>query len=77
MRRGPRYAFSSTTIPWERIAGVRIGRHKLLSEVCPVDLADGSSRGAIAIQLPNATRGCNEMHMLNRLNQMLALHPHA
>jgi hypothetical protein len=40
----------SVAIPWSRIAGFRIGRHRLLSVVCMVDLTDGRSRHVFAIQ---------------------------
>jgi hypothetical protein len=72
-----RNAFSSTAIPWERVCGFRLGSHKLLSEVCLVDLADGSSRYVFGIQIPNATRGRSEMRMIDELNEILARHPHA
>jgi hypothetical protein len=71
-----RNPLSSTTIPWAQIRGFRIGRHKLLGEVCLIDLADGSSQYAFAIQIPNATRGRHEIHMVDELNRILTAHPH-
>ena len=38
---------------WSEIAGFRIGRHGILRAACIVDLKDGSSTYAFAIQVPN------------------------
>lgn len=43
----------ATSIPWNDIAGFRIGRYRLLRAVCLVELVDGSLQHASALQIPN------------------------
>jgi hypothetical protein len=67
----------SATIPWSQITGFRIGRHRLLSAVCLVDLLDGTSRPASAIALPQINRSVSdskEMKMIELLNDEAAAH---
>jgi hypothetical protein len=67
----------SVEIPWSRIAGFRIGRHRLLSAVCIVDLTDGTSRHAFAIQRSQIRRPpgqSKEDRMIALLNERAAAH---
>jgi hypothetical protein len=72
-----RNPFGTRRIPWNDMVRFRIGRHGLLSAVCIVDLADGSTQHAFAIQLPGASRRTSqtkEMQMIDLLNQQLSAH---
>jgi hypothetical protein len=64
----------TTEIPWSNIVGFRIGRCRLLSAVCIIDLADGSTRHAFAIQLARALSQTREMEMIAFLNEQAAIH---
>jgi Bacterial PH domain len=62
-------------IPWTEIAGFTIGRYKLLGAVCLVELHDGSTVHAWAIQIPRASRkpaASREAMMIEELNRLLA-----
>jgi hypothetical protein len=72
-----RNPFGTRRIPWSDIVRFRIGRHGLLSAVCIVDLADGSTQHAFAIQLPGASRRTfqsKEMQMIDLLNEQVSAH---
>src|SRR5438094_85726 len=72
-----RNPFGTRRIPWNDIVCFRIGRHGLLSAVCILDLADGSTQHAFAIQLPGATRRTSqskETRMIDLLNEQLSAH---
>lgn len=64
------------TIPWDRIERFRIGRYKMLSAVCIIDLADGESVHAFAIQVPRIRRRAEskEQQQVDRLNKLLVSH---
>jgi hypothetical protein len=67
----------SITVPWSQTTGFRIGRHRLLSAICIVDLVDGTSRPASAIALPQVNRSVSdskEMKMIKLLNDEAAAH---
>jgi hypothetical protein len=67
----------SIPIPWSQITGFRIGRHRLLSAICIVDLIDGTSRPASAIALAQISRSVSdsrEMKMIKLLNDEAAAH---
>jgi len=69
-----RNLFSTRVVPWSEIAGFRIGRYKLLGAVCLVDLKEGSSEHAWAIQIPNRASRSNEtkeQRMIAQLNERL------
>lgn len=66
-----RNPLSTAVIAWGDVARFRIGRHGLLSAVCMVDLADGSSRDAFGIPVPRSTRGSKEQRMIDLLNEMV------
>lgn len=59
---------------WDQIDSFRIGRHGLFSKTCVVDLIDGGSTYAFAIQVPNFTsvEKSKELAMTKQLNQLLA-----
>jgi hypothetical protein len=62
-------------IGWAEISGFRIGRYKLLGAVCLVELRDGSTLHASAVQIPHASRNTatsRESQMIDELNQLLA-----
>lgn len=62
-------------ISWTEIAGFKIGRYKLLGRVCLVELRDGSTVHAWAIQVPNASRNSaatREAKMIEELNRLRA-----
>jgi Bacterial PH domain len=64
-------------IPWSEVAGFSIGKYKLLGAVCLVELRDGSSVHASAIQIPHASRNpanSREGKMIEELNRLLAAH---
>jgi hypothetical protein len=70
-----RNLYGNQHLSWGEIAGFRIGRYKLLGAVCLIDLRDGSSRHAFAIQVPNIARGhseTRESRMVADLNTRLA-----
>jgi hypothetical protein len=72
-----RNPFGTRRIPWSDVVRFRIGRYRLLSAVCIVDLADGSTQHAFAIQLPGASRRTSqskEMQMIDLLNEQAAAH---
>jgi hypothetical protein len=67
---------STRHLSWSEISGFRIGPHKLLSAVCLIDLKNGSSIYAFAVQVPNIARGraeTRESRMVAELNALLAL----
>jgi hypothetical protein len=62
-------------IPWTEITEFKIGRYKLLGAVCLVELRDGSTAHAWAIQIPHASRNpaaSREAKMTEELNRLLA-----
>jgi hypothetical protein len=70
-----RNIFSTTHLSWGEIAGFRIGRYKLMGAVCLIEMRDGSSTYAFAIQVPNIARGrpeTRESRMVDELNAQLA-----
>ncbi len=70
-----RNLFSVRRLSWSEIAGFRIGRHKLFEAACLIDLKDGSSIYAFAIQVPKIARGrpeSRESRMVAQLNARLA-----
>lgn len=64
------------TIPWDRIERFRIGRYKLLSAVCIIDLVDGESVHAFAIQSPRIRTPAESkgQEQVDRLNEILTAH---
>ncbi len=65
---------STERFEWREIACFRIGRHKLLSAVCLVELKDGTSTYAYAIQVPNIFQSrpvTRESRMVADLNARL------
>lgn len=67
--------FSTERLAWNEIAKFRLGRYKLLGAVCVIDLKNGSSAHASAIQVPNIARGratTRESRMVAELNARLA-----
>jgi hypothetical protein len=48
-----RNPLSAFALKWDEIRGFRIGRHGLLRASCLIDLEDGSTRYAFAIQVSN------------------------
>lgn len=72
-----RNPFRTIVIPWSDVAGFRIGRHRMLSAVCIVDLADGSSQYAFGIQMARSPLGrahSKEQRMIDLLNEMVVTH---
>jgi Bacterial PH domain len=72
-----RNTLSTTKIPWTEIRGFRIGRHGLLGAVCIVDLDDGSSTHAFAIQVPHTAINrpdAKARKAVDELNQILEQH---
>jgi hypothetical protein len=72
-----RNPFSTSVVAWAEIRTFRIGRRGLLGAVCRVDLVDGSSKSAFAIQVPNLSLGrpdTKEGAMVARLNELLEAH---
>jgi Bacterial PH domain len=70
-----RNLFSTRRLGWQEIARFRIGRWKLLSAVCVIELKDGTSTHAYAIQVPNVSRGrpvTRESRIIDALNARLA-----
>jgi hypothetical protein len=59
-------------IPWSDVVRFRLGQHKLLSQVCLVDLVDGGSQYAFGIQVARASGGTKERRMIELLNEMVA-----
>jgi hypothetical protein len=72
-----RNPLSRTKITWDRIRGFRIGRHSFMRAVCIIDLVDGSSKHAFAIQVPNRSlnrQDTRERRMVEELNERLRDH---
>jgi Bacterial PH domain len=72
-----RNPFGTRRIPWSDVVRFRIGHYRLLSAVCIVDLRDGSTQHAFAIQLPRASRRTSqskEMQMISFLNEQASAH---
>jgi len=70
-----RNRFSTRKLSWHDIAGFRLGRYKLLNDVCVVDLKDGSSTPALAIAVPKINQGqevTSQSRMVDELNALLA-----
>jgi hypothetical protein len=62
-------------IPWAAISDFKIGRYMLLDAVCVVELCDGSTVHAWAIQIPRASRNparSREARMIEELNGLVA-----
>ena len=69
-----RNTVSTRMIPWSEIRAFHIGRHALLGAVCIVDLVDGSSTHAFAIQVPHRALNRPDAKarvMVEELNQIL------
>lgn len=70
-----RNLLSTHRYAWSQIRAFRIGRHKRLGAVAIIDLLDGSSVPAFAIQVPNIALGgpiARESRMIVALNARLA-----
>jgi hypothetical protein len=61
-------------LTWGEIAGFRIGRHRLLSAVCIVDLVNGEQQYAFGIQAAHASHGRREREKVRALSQMADAH---
>jgi hypothetical protein len=70
-----RNLWSTRRMAWDEIQAFRIGRYKLYGTVCVIDLKDGSSTYAFAIQVPNIARRrreTRESRIVAYLNARLA-----
>jgi Bacterial PH domain len=65
----------SIRIPWSEIRKFSFGRHRLLNQVCMIELRNGATVHASAIQMPRASRNpaaSPEVLMIAALNRRLA-----
>lgn len=71
-----RNPLGTVSIPWERVAGFRLGRHGVWAAVCIIDLVDGRSAYAFGIRVaPHvAPARSRERQMITALNALLAAH---
>ena len=69
-----RNLLATRVVLWSEIVGFRIGRYKMLGAVCVVDLKDGSSEHAWAIQMPHRalrSKETKEQRIIAQLNERL------
>ena len=71
-----RNPLGTVSIPWQHVAGFRLGRHGVWAAVCIIDLVDGRSAYAFGIRVaPHVAPGrSRERQMIAALNALLAGH---